>query len=266
MPSFDHGGAPLHYDLIDRRPPWRQSGDDDVIVFHHGLGACADVWGGWEPDLAQRYRLLRLDMRGHGRSAAPSQYPWTVESITDDLEAVVDHAGLRRFHLAGESIGGTATLLFAARHPERVRTLTVSNGAHRGSGITNLSPWAQIIAEGGMAAWSAHMMLQRFVDGAIDADAWRWYQTQQATCDREGVLALAGALAAADLTPDLGAVTMPVLLLHPDASPFIPVALMGELREALADARLRVFPRARHGLPFSHAGECAQEMARFMSS
>ena len=59
---------------------------------------------------------------------------------------------------------------------------------------------------------------------------------------------------------------MPVLLLHPDSSPFIPVALMAELREALSDARLRVFPRARHGLPFSHAGECAQEMARFVSS
>ena len=64
----------------------------------------------------------------------------------------------RAFHLVGESIGGTAALRFAARHPERGRTLTVSNGTHRGSGITNLESWRGLIDEGGTAAWSAHMM------------------------------------------------------------------------------------------------------------
>jgi pimeloyl-ACP methyl ester carboxylesterase len=57
---------------------------------------------------------------------------------------------------------------------------------------------------------------------------------------------------------------MPVLLLHPDASPFIPLALMAELNAALPDSRLRVFAHTRHGLPFSHAQECAAEYARFL--
>lgn len=254
----------IRFALLDRRLPWRPQDDDDVIVFHHGLGACAESWRGWAATLADRYRLLTFDMRGHGASPAPSGDPWTLEALTGDLEAVVDAAGLGRFHLVGESIGGTVALRFAARHPERVRTLTVSNGAHRGSGITNLEPWERLIDEGGMAAWSAHMMRQRFIDGAVEEDAWRWYEAQQATCDPAGVLALAAALAAADLTPELARVTMPVLLLHPDRSPFIPVALMAELREALPDARLHVVPRSRHGLPFSHAGDCAAELARFL--
>ena len=57
---------------------------------------------------------------------------------------------------------------------------------------------------------------------------------------------------------------MPVLLMHPDASPFIPVAVMGELNEALPRSRLRVFAHARHGLPFSHAAECARELVAFI--
>jgi pimeloyl-ACP methyl ester carboxylesterase len=57
---------------------------------------------------------------------------------------------------------------------------------------------------------------------------------------------------------------MPTLLLHPDASPFIPLALMAELNAALPDSRLRVFPHTRHGLPFSHATACAEEYAGFL--
>ena len=71
-------------------------------------------------------------------------------------------------------------------------------------------------------------------------------------------------LAGTDLTPELARVTCPVLLLHPDSSPFIPVEVMAALQRALLDARLQVFAHARHGLPFSHAAECAAAVARFI--
>jgi len=264
MASVSRGGAAIHYDLVDRRVPWLRENDDDVIVFHHGLGACAQVWCGWDHAVADRYRLLRLDMRGHGRSRVPEGYRWSIEGLVADLEAVVDHAGLGRFHLVGESIGGTAVLLFAARHPERLVSLTVSNGAHRGEGIRNLSPWKQIIADGGAAAWSSHMMTMRFHEGALDEARWHWYQAQQATCDPDCVLPAAAALTQADLTPDLGNISTPTLLLHPDASPFIPVGVMGELNESLPDSRLRVVAHSKHGLPYSHARECAAELKAFI--
>ena len=81
----------------------------------------------------------------------------------------------------------------------------------------------------------------------------RWYRTQQADADPGAILGVAEMLAGVDLRPELGRVTCPVLLLHPDSSPFIPVETMAELKSALPDARLQVFARARHGLPFSHA-------------
>lgn len=266
MAAVSRLGADIHYDLVDRRAPWQRESDDDVIVFHHGLGACADVWCGWDHALTDRYRVLRLDMRGHGRSRVPAGYTWSIDGLADDLEAVVDHAGLGRFHLVGESIGGTAALAFAARHPGRIASLTVSNGAHRGEALENLSPWRQIIAERGMPGWSAHMMTMRFHDGALGASQWRWYETQQATCDPGCVLPAAAALIGVDLTPRLDRIRVPTLLLHPDASPFIPVAVVGQLRAALPDARLRVFARAKHGLPFSHARQSAAELAAFLAA
>jgi pimeloyl-ACP methyl ester carboxylesterase len=263
VPAIDFRGAPIHYDVLDRRLPWRRD-EDEVIVFHHGLGACADVWCGWETALAGRFRMLRLDMRGHGRSRLPAGHEWSIDGLADDLEAVVNDADLERFHLVGESIGGTAALAYAARHPDRVITLTVSNGAHKGEDIQNLEPWQRIIDEGGMAAWSAHMMNMRFHDGALDAARWRWYEAQQATCDPRCVVPAAQALSGADLTPALARITAPALILHPDASPFIPVAVMAELQAALPDARLRVFAHAKHGLPFSHATACTGELVEFL--
>ncbi|SVE54095.1 uncharacterized protein METZ01_LOCUS506949 [marine metagenome] len=51
--------------------------------------------------------------------------------------------------------------------------------------------------------------------------------------------------------------SMLTLLLHPNNSPFIPVLLIAELQSLAPDSRLQVFPGTRHGLPFSHADECA---------
>jgi pimeloyl-ACP methyl ester carboxylesterase len=115
-----------------------------------------------------------------------------------------------------------------------------------------------------MAGWSAHMMRHRFFDGVLAEGRRRWYEAQQATPSPELVLRAVELLVGADLTPELSKVTMPVLLLHGDSSPFIPVAVMADLRDRLPDARLQVFAHARHGLPFSHDAECAAVLRRFL--
>ncbi len=69
-----------------------------------------------------------------------------------------------------------------------------------------------------------------------------------------------------DLTPRLSEITCPVLLLHPDSSPLIPVPVMAELHRLLSDARLNVIGPARHGLPFSHAQQCSSLLRSFLDS
>ena len=71
-------------------------------------------------------------------------------------------------------------------------------------------------------------------------------------------------LVGADLGPRLGEVKTPVLLLHADGSPFIAVDQMAEMHSKLPNSEFHVFNHARHGLPFSHAKECAQVMLEFL--
>ena len=260
--SVERGGGAIAYEVIDHAPAWE--GPATAILFHHGVASCAAAWDGWTPALVGRYRLVRFDLRGHGASPLPPGFEWSLDATVEDLGAVADAAGADRFHLVGESLGGTVALAFAARHPERVRSLTISNGTHLGGAIENLEPWERLIREEGMAAWSAHLMRERFFDGALTPEMARWYEAQQTSAEPTAILGGAAMLAGTDLTPELARVACPVLLLHPDSSPFIPVEVMAALQRALPDARLQVFAHARHGLPFSHGAECAAAVARFI--
>ncbi len=152
----------------------------------------------------------------------------------------------------------------ALRAPERVITLGISNGAHLGASIQSVADWKSTLDARGIAAWSADMMPKRFFDGAITASAWRWYERQQAEADPDALLQGLQALIGTDLTPRLGEITSPVLLMHPDSSPFIPVAAMAELKNRLPAARLHVIGHAKHGMPFSHAKPCAALLRAFL--
>ena len=258
----ERAGGAIAIEVIDHVPPWLSPAP--TVLFHHGIGARSACWDGWTPTLTRLHRLVRFDMRGHGASPLPAGFRLSLSALVDDVLAVADATDTDRFHLVGESTGGTVALALAARLPERVLSVTVSNGAHRGGSIRNLEPWRRIIREEGMAAWSAYMMDQRFFEGALTREMRLWYENQQAGADPDAVLGVAAMLVAVDLLPELDRVTCPVLLLHPDSSPFIPVETMAELKRTLPDARLQVFANARHGLPFSHAAECAAAVAGFI--
>jgi len=263
MPSLISSGCELHYQMHDLTPPWLE--DKHTVIFHHGLGATSGTWAGWFPALADRLRIVTFDMRGHGRSAHPApDAPLSLDLLASDLMRIADEVRAPRFHLVGESIGGTIALLAALDHPDRIRTLTISNGAHVGGSIRAIDDWKQIMDSRGMPGWSQHMMRGRFFDDAINADMRRWYEREQAEVSSDFVFRAVRLLAEADLSARLSELRVPVLLLHGDSSPFIPVAVMADLKARLPEACLQVFAHAKHGLPFSHARECSQLLRTFL--
>ncbi len=262
MNSFEMDNG-LVYQVSDERLPWQR--EHPPVVFHHGVGARGDAWLGWNSALCERHELLRVNMRGHGGSSVPSGFAWTLDSLARDLHAVIGHAGYDAIHLVGESIGGTVALAYTLAYPERVRTLCICNGAHLGGKLTNLHNWADLMADGGMPAWSKHMMGCRFNAGAISRDAHAWYEQQQSEAQGTAILDALDMLIGADHSARLPEVKVPVLLMHPDGSPFIPVSVMAEFNEKLPDSRLQVFANAKHGLPFSHAAPCAKLYAQFLA-
>ena len=166
--------------------------------------------------------------------------------------------------MCSSDLGGTIVLNAALRAPERVTTLTISNGAHLGASIQSVSDWQRIIDTAGMASWSAHMMRGRFHPGVLTEAEWAWFETQQTTACPFTVMAMLRALVGANLVDRLPGLRPPLLLMHPDGSPFIPVPVMADFHARVPGARLHIVGGAKHGLPFSHAAQCAGIMADFL--
>src|SRR5690242_7549481 len=137
MPVLETATGGLYYEAIDLVPPW--AAERPPILFHHGISATSAIWGDWLPVLADRYRIIRFDMRGFGRSSVPpTDFNWSFDRLVDDVMAVADRAGAERVHFVGESIGGTVGLATALKQADRLASLTVSNGAHRGTAVQNI--------------------------------------------------------------------------------------------------------------------------------
>ena len=263
MPLAATRQGSLHYEIVDRVASSRAP--REAILFHHGIGASAGIWADWFPALADAHRLVSFDMRGYGRSHIPAaDFAWSLDLMVEDLFAVADAAGLPRFHLVGESIGGTVALAAALARPQRIATLTVSNGAHLGASIQRVEAWRRQLDEGGVKAWSDAFLRDRFHDDALSPEQRAWFAAQQEKWPQESILNALRVLIGTDLSSRLKDIALPTLLLHPDGSPFIPVPVMAELHRLLPDAELNVIGHSRHGLPYSHATLCASLLRAFL--
>jgi pimeloyl-ACP methyl ester carboxylesterase len=260
--TLERPSGALHYEVIDAAAPW--AGDAPLIVFHHGIGATADIWADWLPALVDRYRIARFDTLGFGRSTVPGPgHAWSLDGLAADVLAVARAAGRDRFHFVGESLGGTVGLLLASRRPDALLSLTASNAAHRGGSIQRAPEWRELIRTRGMVAWAAMMTPLRLDRERVSHAQWRWFERTQAEASPDSVLALADVLMDTDLTPELGRIRVPTLLLAPGQSPFVPLAVMEEMHAAIPGSELTVFADARHGLPCSHGAACGRALRDF---
>jgi pimeloyl-ACP methyl ester carboxylesterase len=263
VPFVERGEYRLYYEVIDIASPWVK--EPATLLLHHGIGAVSGIWADWIHALADRFRIVRFDMRGYGRSDVPAaDFRWSIDLFAEDLLAVADAGGAERFHFVGESIGGTIGLYTALQHPARFLSLTMSNAGHVGSSIQRVQSWRRVMDERGMTGWSDDFMADRFHPGALSPERRDWYAMQQAADDRHSVLNALAVLVGMDLSAQLPSVRPPVLILHPDASPFIPVAVATQLHAGLPGSELHVIGHAKHGMPFSHGRQCAAILREFL--
>jgi len=135
--------------------PWVEP---ETILFIHGNAESSLAWFGFVPVLSDRFRLVRVDLRGLGRSGVPEPgYRWSIAAFSDDLASFLDRLGIARVHLVAAKLGGTIALQFAAAHPARVRTLSVFSSPVRRIGETVDAAFLAGLAmmKNGMRDWAA---------------------------------------------------------------------------------------------------------------
>src|SRR5918998_4767943 len=144
MPLIQANGTQLFTDVTG-------SDDAPAVVFSNSLGTTLEMWDAQVRALASRYRCLRYDTRGHGRSPAANG-PVTVDALADDLAGLLDAIGIAAAHVVGLSLGGMTAQAFAVRHPQRTESLVLmATSAH----LPPPETWnerVQLVLAEGMAA------------------------------------------------------------------------------------------------------------------
>ncbi|WP_459810771.1 alpha/beta fold hydrolase [Halopiger thermotolerans] len=203
MPTASNGSVSLYYD---------REGDGAPVVFVPDAGLGGWSWGWQHAAVAGPHEAVVWDLRGTGRSDAPSG-PYALETLVGDLEAVLSDCEIRNAHLVGCGLGGAAALA-AARTSSRVETLSLIGTAASGAEY-DLEPLfappddPNALRESLETALSDEFLAEQpdVVDGIVD---WR----ADGDADREGWSAQVAALEGFDATDWLVEVTQPTRVYH----------------------------------------------------
>jgi len=234
---------------------YEEHGRGTPLVLAYGIGGNVEMWDVNVPDLAAHHRLILWEPRGHARSdspADPARYSFHRWAL--DLEAVLEHLGIRRAHVGGLSLGAGIATRFALRFPSRVRSLVVTNSSSA-SGLP-LS-WQNIV----MRARSIEITLTQGLDAmaeyamtanpnvaerlALDPGAKAEFYAEYRRLTPIGYANSLRALIAMDhITDQLPRLRMPVLLVGGDRDPsLLPMRVM---RRKIRGAKLVVLSPASH--------------------
>lgn len=143
------------------------------VVFVHSLAGNGGQWALQLDHLRRGRRAVAVDLRGHGESDPAEDGDYTVPALAHDLEAAVDQLGLRRFILAGHSLGSAVAIEYASRHPDRVAGLLLvdPNGDMSGIPREEKEAWLEPLRRDTMRELEVHY--RQILVGA-DREAARW--------------------------------------------------------------------------------------------
>src|ERR1700722_3848473 len=116
-------GLSLTYYVDDFTDPWKPA--PTLLLLHAAMGSARRYFA-WVPHLSREYRVVRLDLRGHGSSQVPpTEQPLLLERLVTDVAELLDHLGCEAAHIVGNSAGGYLGQQLAMTCPERVRSLAL---------------------------------------------------------------------------------------------------------------------------------------------
>ena len=251
----------MYFEDDDYTDPWRTP---ETVLLHHGNAKNSALWYAWVPLLARQYRVVRLDARGFGRSTVPPEgYPWSLTNFAGDTLRLMDHLGLDRVHLVGETVGGTIALQFAYEHPERLHSLTVCTSPFKFAGVSTYQEYYRLVQEEGVESW-VRKTADRRVDPGSDPAHHQWYIQQMSQTSQRVVLETLAYLATQDLSPILPQIQTPSLILVAENSVANDPTRTEGMARLMPNARLMEIPGTSGYVQHSAPEKCVAAWREFV--
>ena len=229
--------------------------DAPPLVLGGSLGSTLDMWEPQVEALSARFRLIRIDHRGHGGSPDP-EGPYTMADLGGDVLALLDRLGIERAHYAGLSLGGMIGQWLAIEAPERIDRLVLMSTSPYMGPARNWRDRAAVAREQGTGALAPGVVERWFTpDYAKEhpEDVARFRSRITDTSDR-GYAGCCGAIEGHDTRADLGRIVAPTLVVSGAEDPSTPFEEHGSLlAEGIPGARNALVENAAHLLSWERS-------------
>jgi pimeloyl-ACP methyl ester carboxylesterase len=266
-------GARAHF--RDRGPR-----DAQVLVLLHGSNASLLTWEPWSKSLSDRFRVVSVDLPGHGLTGAVPNRDYSQKGMATFVNQFVDKIGLQKFALGGNSMGGGVAAFYAETYPDRLTHLILVDAGgmpvKQGDRIPLAfklagMPWARpillhitprsLVSEGLNDAIVRKAVI---TDAMIDSywDFARMEGTREATSERFSL----GFGDRNYIKDHIGAIKVPTLILWGEQDHLVPVESAHAFNAAIANSKLVVYPATGHIPMEEMAQQSAADVRAFLSS
>lgn len=235
------------------------------IVFTQALGTDLTIWDAVVEALPKHFRIIRYDMRGHGRSACPPG-PYSMGALIRDAEALLDARGVRDAVFVGLSAGGLIAQGLAVKRMDQVRALVLSGTAPKIGTKAGWQGWIERVRAGGMAAISDDLMARwfsrRFRAEGGDAAIRAMVERQ----NPEGYIGGCAAMAGADFITPTSGLRLPTLVTAGSEDRWTPPDLVRDLADLIPGSRFELLRGAGHLPCVDSAPLFAEKLTEFLTA
>ncbi|MEX2489495.1 MAG: alpha/beta hydrolase [Pseudomonadales bacterium] len=270
-------GARIHY---------RDQGDGEPIVLIHGSNASLHTWEPWVRILEDEYRVVTLDLPGHGLTGQVPGGNYSTIAYIESVKAITDHLALDAFVLGGNSMGGGVTWRYALEYPDDITAMILVDASGPRSWREDLQaaddareaplafqllaqPWFRkvaryldprmLIEQGLRSAYNdSPVVTEELID--------RYYELTLREGTRQATMARFASFATpTDDEPDLAELEHPTLILWGAQDTLIPAATASRFEETLPNARAIVYADLGH-VPMEEApSRTGQDVLDFLA-
>lgn len=252
-------GLSLAYYIDDFTDPWRAA--PTMLLLHAAMGSARRYFA-WVPHLARHYRVVRLDLRGHGNSQVPPpEEELMLDRLVRDVAELLDHLGLESAHIVGNSAGGYLGQQLAMNHPERVRSLALF-GSTPGLKNSQAPSWIPQIQAKGLRGFLAETIRDRL---PVDADPGlvEWFLDEAGRNDPSYIAKFVLLMASYDWSGEVTRIRVPTLVVIPGGETVGSIGNYEPFRR-LPDVEMRVYDGLPHNICDSVPDRCAEDVRDFL--
>jgi pimeloyl-ACP methyl ester carboxylesterase len=255
-------GMRIAYHVDDFTDPWTTP--DTLLLLHAAMGS-SKRWWRWVPPLSREYRVVRMDLRGHGDSQKPRpDQAFALDQLVGDALELLDRLEVRAAHVVGNSAGGYVSQKLAIGHPGRVKTLALF-GSTPGLKHSHALTWLPKIGEMGLRNFLASTIHERFEPDA-DPALVNWYLDHAGSNDPEFIGRFVSHMCTHDFMDELDAIRCPTLIVAAGKEPIGKASAYEEMHRRIQGSELLLYDTTGHNICDGLADRCVGDLRRFLAA